>query len=152
VRVAAFFECTDSCSVARRTGHPPLAGKLFDNLVAVELHLQELIMGNHGQFLSDLCTSLRSEHWIVTHPKPIPMGFGVAYSEILSEAPSETGAQATGAFKRRGQDQCGQATKGVWGMPWRQEAMKGVEDCDKPGEAVKRALIPGCPNGRIVNS
>ena len=46
----------------------------------------------------------------------------------------------------RGRDQCGQATKGVWGMSWRQEAMKGVEDCDKPGGAVKRALIPGCPN------
>jgi hypothetical protein len=29
--------------------------------------------------------------------------------------------------------------------------MKGVADCDKPGEAVKRALIPGYPNGRLVN-
>ena len=28
-------------------------------------------------------------------------------------------------------------------MSWRQEAMKGVEDCDKPGGAVKRVLIPG---------
>ena len=46
----------------------------------------------------------------------------------------------------RGRDQCGQATKGVWGMSWRQEAMKGVEDCDKPGGAVKQALIPGFPN------
>jgi hypothetical protein len=33
-------------------------------------------------------------------------------------------------------------TKGVWGMPWCQEAMKGVEGCDKLGEAVKQALIP----------
>ena len=56
---------------------------------------------------------------------------------------------ATGG--RRGRDQCGQATKGVWGMSWRQEAMKGVEDCDKPGEAVKRALIPGYPNDRVLN-
>ena len=46
----------------------------------------------------------------------------------------------------RGRDQCGQATKGMWGMSWRQEAMKGVEDCDKPGGAVKRALIPGSLN------
>jgi hypothetical protein len=52
---------------------------------------------------------------------------------------------------RRGRDQCGQATKGVWGMSWRQEATKGVEDCDKPGGAVKRALIPGCPNERTLN-
>jgi len=44
----------------------------------------------------------------------------------------------------------GQATKGVRGMSWRQKAMKGVEGCDKPGEAVKRALIPGFPNyGRL---
>lgn len=31
-------------------------------------------------------------------------------------------------------------------MSWHQEALKGVEDCDKPGEAVKRAMIPGFPN------
>ena len=49
------------------------------------------------------------------------------------------------------QDQCGQATKGVWGMSWRQEAKKGVEDCDKPGGMVKRVLIPGYPNQRPVN-
>ena len=47
---------------------------------------------------------------------------------------------------KRGQDQRGQATKGVWGMSWRQEATKGVEDCDKPGGVVKRAMIPGYPN------
>ena len=42
----------------------------------------------------------------------------------------------------RALDICGQATKGVWGMSWRQKAMKGVEDCEKPGGAVKQALIP----------
>src|SRR6266498_1539187 len=47
-----------------------------------------------------------------------------------------------------GQDQCGQATKGMWGMSWRQEAMKGVEDCEKPGGMVKRVLIPGSLNER----
>ena len=50
-----------------------------------------------------------------------------------------------------GQDQCGQATKGMWGMSWRQEAMKGVEDCEKPGGAVKRALRPGSLNNRVLN-
>ena len=55
------------------------------------------------------------------------------------------------AVNRSGRGQCGQATKGVWGMSWRQEAMKGVEDCDKPGEVVKRALIPGYPNVRMPN-
>ncbi len=51
----------------------------------------------------------------------------------------------------RGRDQCGQATKGVWGMSGRQQAMKGVEDCDKPGGAVKRALRPGFPNDPTLN-
>jgi len=39
----------------------------------------------------------------------------------------------------------------VWGMPWRQKAMKGVEDCDKPGGLVKRELIPGSLNQLRVN-
>jgi len=34
----------------------------------------------------------------------------------------------------------------VWGMSRRQKAMKGVEDCENPGGAVKRALSPGYPN------
>ena len=51
----------------------------------------------------------------------------------------------------RGCDRCGQATKGMWGMSWRQKAMKGVEDCDKPGETVKQVLIPGSPNRRALN-
>ncbi len=48
-------------------------------------------------------------------------------------------------------DSCGQATKGTWGMSWRQEALKGVEDCDKPGGVVKRALIPGFLNPHTLN-
>jgi hypothetical protein len=53
--------------------------------------------------------------------------------------------------RSRSKDQCGQATKGVWRMSWRQKAMKGVEGCDKLGEAVKQALIPGFPNDRAPN-
>jgi len=52
----------------------------------------------------------------------------------------------------RGWNSSGQATKGARGMSWHQEAMKGVEGCDKPGGAVKQALIPGFPNYRTVNS
>ena len=36
-------------------------------------------------------------------------------------------------------------------MSWRQEALKGVEDCEKPGGVVKRALIPGFPNWHTLN-
>jgi hypothetical protein len=39
-------------------------------------------------------------------------------------------------------NQCGQATKGAWGMSWRQKTMTGVENCEKSGVAVKQALIP----------
>ena len=46
----------------------------------------------------------------------------------------------------------GQVIKGVWRISRCQEAMKGVEDCDKPGEAVKRALIPGFLNYCMLNS
>lgn len=45
-------------------------------------------------------------------------------------------------------DQIGQIYKGVWRMSWRQKAMKGVEGCEMPGGAVKRALILGFPNYR----
>ena len=43
-------------------------------------------------------------------------------------------------------DKCGQATKGAGWMSWHREATKDVVACDKPGEAGKRALIPGCLN------
>ena len=46
----------------------------------------------------------------------------------------------------RALDSRGQATKGAWGMSWRQKTLKGVEDCEKLGEAVKQALIPRYPN------
>ena len=50
------------------------------------------------------------------------------------------------ASEVRAFDKCGQATKGVWGMSWHQEAMKGVEVCDKPGGVDKQVMIPGFPN------
>ena len=48
-------------------------------------------------------------------------------------------------------DSGGQATKGAWGMSWHQEALKGAEGCDKPGVAVKQAIIPGFPNWHVLN-
>jgi hypothetical protein len=40
-----------------------------------------------------------------------------------------------------------QEKKGTRWMPWRQEPMKDVGGCDKPGEGADHPLIPGCPNG-----
>ena len=45
-----------------------------------------------------------------------------------------------------------QATKGIWRMSWHQKTLKGVEDCDKLGGVVKRALIPRSLNWRVLNS
>ncbi len=42
---------------------------------------------------------------------------------------------------------CDQATKSVWWMSWRQEAMKDVGTCDKPREAGNQAVILGFLNG-----
>ena len=38
-------------------------------------------------------------------------------------------------------DKCGQATKGVWWMPWRREAMKDVVACDMLRGTGKQVLI-----------
>src|SRR5262245_66637001 len=40
-----------------------------------------------------------------------------------------------------------QEIKGTRWMPWRQEPMKDVGGCDRPGEAADQSLIPGFPNG-----
>jgi hypothetical protein len=68
-----------------------------------------------------------------------------------SSAPVRSAPAGAAAARVGGQEQCGQAIKGMWGMSWRQKAMKGVEDCDKPGVAVNQALIPGFPNDRTLN-
>ena len=39
--------------------------------------------------------------------------------------------------------------KGIWWMPWHQEAMKEAEDCQKLRGAVNQALIRRYPNGEI---
>ena len=48
-------------------------------------------------------------------------------------------------------DSGGQAPKGTWGMSRHQEALKGAEDCDKPGVTVKQVMIPGFPNRLQLN-
>jgi len=37
--------------------------------------------------------------------------------------------------------------KGTRWMPWRQEPMKDVGGCEKPGGGADQPLIPGSPNG-----
>ena len=40
-----------------------------------------------------------------------------------------------------------QENKSTRWMPRRQEAMKDVDGCEKPGEGADQPLIPGSPNG-----
>ena len=54
----------------------------------------------------------------------------------VSDSGSEKNSLAACVWSERSKDHCGQVIKGTWRMSWRQKAMKGVEDCDKPGEAV----------------
>lgn len=37
-------------------------------------------------------------------------------------------------------------------MSWRQEAVKGVEVCEKPGGVDKRTVIPGFLNWHVLNT
>ena len=48
---------------------------------------------------------------------------------------TKTSEKIRGTLESAGKafDLYGQATKGAWGMSWHQEALKGVEDCEKPG-------------------
>ena len=41
--------------------------------------------------------------------------------------------------------------KGIWWMPWYQEAMKEAEDCHKLRGAVNQALIRRFPNGETYS-
>ena len=54
--------------------------------------------------------------------------------------------------RSRAFDSGGQARKGAWGMTRHQKAVKGAEDCDKPGVTVKQVMIPGFLNKLQLNS
>ena len=68
-----------------------------------------------------------------------------------SNGASQTLAVNRQGGRRRAIDSGGQALKGAWGMSRRQEALKGAEGCDKPGETVKQVMIPGYPNWPCLN-
>ena len=72
-------------------------------------------------------------------------------NRCVATTPVGRAESPAGVISLRDRNKSGQATKGIWWMSWRQKAMKGVEGCDKPGGAVKQALIPGFPNYRTVN-
>ena len=61
------------------------------------------------------------------------------------------GGSSQSNARPRALDSGGQATKGAWGMSRHQEALKGAEDCDKPGVTVKQVMIPGFPNRLQLN-
>jgi hypothetical protein len=52
----------------------------------------------------------------------------------------------------RGQDQCGQATKGVWGMPRRQKATKGVLRLRYARGSRQKGVDPGMPESACAES
>src|SRR5262249_50221063 len=116
----------------------PGSGKLFfDNLVAVQDYSCNLLRWLRGR---KTVKPLEQEALEAREGSFTPPCDPITRSEVVWTIP------CLGGVRRRGRDECGQATKGMWGMSWRQKAMKGVEDCDKPGGTVKRVLIPGFPS------
>ena len=84
--------------------------------------------------------------------------FGVGVKEREKSLPSRLPRKESGGSKAsekdvrsRAFDSGGQAPKGAWGMSRHQEALKGAEDCDKPGVTVKQVMIPGFPNWHALN-
>ena len=69
----------------------------------------------------------------------------LAVGEVVADCGKLTADSWSGARK------CvalwGQATKCMWWMPWRSQAMKDVAACEKLRGAGKRALIRRYPNG-----
>ena len=59
----------------------------------------------------------------------------------------------SGSYMRKSEEQrgvtSGQATKSTRGMPWHQEPMKDVTNCDKLRGAVSGRYIRRFPNGAI---
>jgi len=53
----------------------------------------------------------------------------------------------SGGLREQDAQLWGQATKCMWWMPWRSQAMKDVAACEKLRGAGKRALIRRYPNG-----
>ena len=120
---------------------------VFDNSVVIRVaSTMHLGVGNGIGVSCVNSTRALEENWIVTFPKARRGVGGVTWQMVLFSGAMATCPARGGGPRAGGQEQCGQATKGMWGMSWRQEAMKGVEDCEKPGVAVNRALIPGFPN------
>ena len=101
-----------------------LSSSFFDNLVVIKWHLNLNVVRCAVGRIGPVSRALSSPH------------------EFCSLLEHSVG----GAL-----NSCGQVTKGTWGMSWRQETLKGVEDCDKPGGVVIRALIPGALNRRTLN-
>ena len=104
--------------------------------------------------MSELYTSLRERKETLLNFMASPHGrkHGVESWQVLFfESDARAIRRGLRRLGVRGQEQCGQATKGMWGMSWRQKAMKGVEDCDKLGVAVNQALIPRFPNYHTLN-
>ena len=66
--------------------------------------------------------------------------------KIITRRPGMPGDRKIARGLLGGLDNGGQAIKGARGMSWHKKALKGVEDCEKSGVVVKRALIPEFPS------
>jgi superfamily II DNA/RNA helicase len=71
-------------------------------------------------------------------------------AEVLEDL-GETGKKTRGGGRAPAAEQAGDGAERPRKSRPRRRTKKGVEDCDKPGGAVKRALRPGFPNQPALN-
>ena len=89
------------------------------------------------------CRSAEARSPRITTGELVPIGMTKGHGD----------GQTSGSYTRKSEEQrgvtSGQATKSTRGMPWHQEPMKDVTNCDKLRGAVSRRYIRRFPNGAI---
>ena len=93
-----------------------------------------------GSFGSDEDPSEQRVEMYLAHPRETKGAW-------MGGADTPVRGGLAGAEPDRIHDLWGQATKCMWWMPWRLQAMKDVAACEKLRGAGKRALIRRYPNG-----
>jgi hypothetical protein len=81
---------------------------------------------------------VRSKHTLLSFERP-SFGRSVSVGRARVHLENSIVAKASVLYD--------QEIKGTRWMPWRQEPMKDVGGCDKPGGDADQSLIPGFPNG-----
>jgi hypothetical protein len=93
---------------------------VFDNSVVIRVaSTMHLGVGNGIGVSCVNSTRALEENWIVTFPAALADRGGGDLAKVLFSGAEDTCPERGGGPRAGGQEQCGQATKGMWGMSWR---------------------------------